>query len=401
MSNNKDQQKSMDRGHNVVIAGSGIIGISTAYYLAQNHNHISRITIIDPTSSIAPAASGKAGGFLALDWNDHSPIGPLARRSFVLHQELADLFGSERIMYRRLTCASISVAAQITGRRKPRGKKLEGVEWVEDDSAAMIQPLGDENTIAQVHPKMLCEAMWDAVQQKDDLESVLLKGKVIEGVYEENSYDDNEEGSATSTAMNNEKEKKLVGAKLEDGTIIDADMVLFACGPWTKTYNCMLGVKYHSAIIPTRPRVLNQSVFFHGCGDPEVYPRPDGTAYCTGFPDAATRVSEQPGKEEVRKDKIDQIVEAVREASGSGRAGGVLGNEPELKQSCYLPTTIDNLPMIGELPDQRGCFVAAGHGCWGILLGPATGEAVSSLMVNGKSETVNLASFRPERFQSM
>jgi hypothetical protein len=32
---------------------------------------------------------GKAGGFLALDWNDASPVGPLARTSYALHQQLA------------------------------------------------------------------------------------------------------------------------------------------------------------------------------------------------------------------------------------------------------------------------------------------------------------------------
>ena len=33
--------------------------------------------------------AGKAGGFLALDWNDSSPVGPLARLSYRLHPQLA------------------------------------------------------------------------------------------------------------------------------------------------------------------------------------------------------------------------------------------------------------------------------------------------------------------------
>ena len=59
------------------------------------------------------------------------------------------------------------------------------------------------------------------------------------------------------------------------------------------------------------------------------------------------------------------------------------------------------MPMIGEVSNEKGCFVAAGHGCWGILLGPATGEAMASLIVTGKSDNVNLSPFRPERFQGM
>lgn len=373
--------KELDSNLKIVIAGAGVIGTSTAYYLAKNHQkNISSITLIDPTGSIAPAASGKAGGFLALDWNDHSPAGPLTRRSFDLHQDLADTLGADNIMYRRLTCASISVD-QFGEKRRPSGKKLEGIEWV-DDAATRIRPLGDEHTIAQVHPLMLCKAMWENVQEKDGFESLLRCGRVVETVYK-----------------GKDAEKKLVGAKLDDGTIIDADIVLFACGPWTEFGKCMLGVKYHSVIIPTRPRVLNQSVFFDGFGDPEVYPRPDGTAYCTGFPDPAIHVTELPGQEEVRDDAIQMIVNAVRRASGGEDAA--LGKDPELSQSCYLPTTVDGLPMIGQLPKTESCFVAAGHGCWGILMGPATGEAMASLMVTGKSTNIDLSPFRPGRFEGM
>ena len=159
----------------------------------------------------------------------------------------------------------------------------------------------------------------------------------------------------------------------------------------------MLGVKYHSAIIPTKPRVLNQSVFFDGFGDQEIYPLTDGTAYSTSFPNPALRVTEAPGEESVRKEAIQRIINSVRAASGG--VNGALGNEPELEQSCYLPTTPDGLPMIGPSDDMEGRFVAAGHGCWGILLGPATGETMASLMVTGScTPFVNLTSFSPNRF---
>jgi hypothetical protein len=39
---------------------------------------------------VAAAASGKAGGFLALDWCAGSPLDGLARRSFALHAALPD-----------------------------------------------------------------------------------------------------------------------------------------------------------------------------------------------------------------------------------------------------------------------------------------------------------------------
>lgn len=377
----------------IVIAGAGVIGTSTAYFLSQ-HEDVASITIVDPTGSIAPAASGKAGGFLALDWNDYSPVGPLARRSFQLHSDLAEELGAEKIMYRRLTCASISVRDKP---RRPSGKKLAGVEWASDvntesdksEIAVGFRPLGDENTIAQVHPKMLCDAMWEKVQST-------FRAAHAHGNNNNNNFGAKIQKGTVESAVHDEA-GNLTGAKLDDGTIVNADAILYACGPWTKYGDCMVGVKYHSAIIPTE-KVLTQSVFYDGFGDPEIYPRPDGTAYCCGFPDPAVKVAESPGEEEVRQEKVDEIVEGVRAASGG--VDGVLGKDPTITQSCYLPTTPDNLPMMGAIDDQKGCFVAAGHGCWGILMGPASGEAMASLIVNGES-SIDLRPFRPGRFSNM
>ena len=55
----------------VVICGAGIVGASIAYYLAQRGV---ASTLVE-REEVACAASGKAGGFLALDWNDSSPVG--------------------------------------------------------------------------------------------------------------------------------------------------------------------------------------------------------------------------------------------------------------------------------------------------------------------------------------
>lgn len=375
MSNQKPQH--------VVIAGAGVIGLSTSYYLAKNFGI--RTTVVDPTGTVAPAASGKAGGFLAEDWNDWSPVGPLARRSFTLHQELADTLGADEIQYRRLTCAAISVNPAMAAR--PTGKKLDGVEWAQDEeggSVLGIRSLGDESTIAQVHPKRLCENLWKVASTPKDqggVGSKLLKGRVVSPVYDNGT---------------------LVGAKLDDGSTIDADAVLFACGPWH--INVMSGVKYHSVVIPT-PQVLSQSVFFNGCGDPEVYPRPDATAYCTGFPDPAKTVTEIPGEEEVRPEAVIKIIEAVREASGATDKSGALSATPTIEQACYLPTAPDSLPVMGRLPTEYPndkCFIATGHTCWGILLGPASGESMASLIATGESsEHVDLNPFDPARFSDI
>ena len=357
----------------VVIAGAGIIGVSTAYFLAKDHGI--RTTLVDPTGHIAPAASGKAGGFLARDWNDNGPTGPLTRRSFQLHQQLADHLGAESIQYRRLKCASIQVDP-ASGRR-PAGKKLQGVEWV--DNSLGMQELGDEETIAQVHPKMLCERMWEETVKLVP-ECTLKQGKVVGS--ERGPDDDKFEGA------------NIMG---EDGgeTTLQGDALLYACGPWTK--GIMYGIKYHSVILPT-DRVLNQCVFFSGCGDPEVYVRPDSTAYCTGFPEPARVVTEKPGEEVVSADRVKTIVDAVRKASNGALS---LKTDTATEQACYLPTTEDGIPVMGAIAGKEGCFIASGHTCWGILMGPASGESMANLIATGSSPHVDLDPFTPRRFDNI
>ncbi len=48
-----------------------------------------------PPPPLAHCPPGKAGGFLALDWNDGSPVGPLARLSYGLHRRLAGELGQD------------------------------------------------------------------------------------------------------------------------------------------------------------------------------------------------------------------------------------------------------------------------------------------------------------------
>jgi len=48
----------------VVICGAGVIGACTAYFLARRGIDV----VVVERTEVAAAASGKAGGFLALDW---------------------------------------------------------------------------------------------------------------------------------------------------------------------------------------------------------------------------------------------------------------------------------------------------------------------------------------------
>src|SRR5437588_394559 len=92
----------------VLVCGAGVVGASIAYFLARRGV---AVTVVE-RSGVACAASGKSGGFLALDWCDGSPLGPLARASFALHAQLAKELGTD-YGYRRMD--PFMMAARETG----------------------------------------------------------------------------------------------------------------------------------------------------------------------------------------------------------------------------------------------------------------------------------------------
>ena len=79
----------MSRARRIVICGGGAIGAAIAYFLSVRGAE----PIVIERHEIAGSASGKPGGFLALDWCRGSPLDPLARRLFALHAEFADALG--------------------------------------------------------------------------------------------------------------------------------------------------------------------------------------------------------------------------------------------------------------------------------------------------------------------
>lgn len=74
--------------HKVVILGAGIHGASVAYHLSTKFGILP--TVVERVS-IAAAASGKAGGFLAREWGSGTTQ-QLHQVSFDMHEVLGKIF---------------------------------------------------------------------------------------------------------------------------------------------------------------------------------------------------------------------------------------------------------------------------------------------------------------------
>src|SRR5262245_14802323 len=213
----------------VLICGGGVIGASIAYFLSCRKV---KATVIERTG-LACAASGKSGGFLALDWCDGTPLEALARRSFALHAGLPDQIGGHW-GFRRLTTYGGSAATQ--NHIGPR-RSAHDIDWL-SDGVQVDRVLGSAQTTAQVHPGEFTSALMRAAEaQGAELRLAHVTGIVLDS------------GSA-----------RVRGVAV-DGAIIEGDAVVIAMGPWSVLAAEWLplppvfGLKGHSLVFDTGTKV--------------------------------------------------------------------------------------------------------------------------------------------------
>jgi glycine/D-amino acid oxidase-like deaminating enzyme len=349
----------------VLICGGGVIGASIAYFLSRRGVDT---TVIERTG-LACAASGKSGGFLALDWCDGTPLEPLARRSFALHGRLVEEIGNDW-NYRPLTTYGGSMGLR-------RQASAHGIDWL-SDRVSVNQRLGSTETTAQVHPGKFTASMMQAAQahgaelRLGRVTGVMRRGSVVTGVE-------------------------------VDGEAIEGEAVVIAMGPWSILATEWLplpgvfGLKGHSLVFDTGTRVPPEALFLEvreatgAVLTPELFPRSDGTTYVCAIS------SESPlpvDPAEVRPDpsaieRLERMCSAISPVLASTK---ILA-----RQACYRPVTRDGLPLIGRIPGVEGAYVATSHSVWGILNAPATGEAMAELITDGVAQSVDLRPFDPGR----
>jgi glycine/D-amino acid oxidase-like deaminating enzyme len=353
----------------VLICGGGVIGAAIAYFLSCRGVG----ALVVEGTGVACAASGKSGGFLALDWCDGSPLEALARRSFALHAGLPAKIGGDW-GYRPLTTYGGFVGAARHVRRVGGG---DDVDWLSDE-VLIERRLGSTETTAQVHPADFCAALMRAAQaQGAELRLGRVGGVISRG------------GAARGIEV--------------DGERIEGDAVVIAMGPWSMLASrwlslpAVFGLKGHSLVFdtPVAPATALFLEYREANGSqqsPEVFPRPDGTTYVCAIsserpvPLDPRDVTPEPGAIERLQAMCGRLSPTLREARVLAR------------QACYRPVTLDGLPLIGAVPGLKDGYVATGHSVWGILNAPATGEALAELILDGAARAVDLAPFDPSRW---
>ncbi len=346
----------------VLVCGGGVIGASIAHFLGRRGVEV----IVVERTAVACAASGKSGGFLALDWCDGSPLQELARRSFALHAELAEALGPEA-GYRRLETFSGFGSA-----RPGAGRSHHDHDWL-SERVRIQRRLGTPETTAQIHPAGFTEAMLRGATG-----ATLRIGEVT--------------GLIRSDA-------RVTGVEV-NGETLEGDAVVIAMGPWSilaarwLPLPAVYGLKGHSIVFDTD--TPEEALFLEfeeadgAVSSPEVFPRPDGTTYVCAI-SSESPLPLDPASVVPDPGAIERLEAICRVMSPDLGRAKILA-----RQACFRPVTQDGLPLIGAIPGLAGAYVATGHSVWGMLNAPATGEAMAQLIVDGASR-LDLSAFDPGR----
>jgi glycine/D-amino acid oxidase-like deaminating enzyme len=353
----------------IVICGGGAIGAAIAYFTSRRGAR----PIVIERNEVAGAASGKSGGFLALDWCRGSLLDGLARRSFELHAELSSELG-DPWGYRRLTTYAGYAAAEGDTARRP------GVRPWLSDRVAIAGRLGSPKSTALVEPRAFTRGLMRAAQMHG---AVLRHDTVVDLARDPGGV--------------------MRGVLLASGEIVEGNAVVIAMGPWSilaarwLPLPAVLGYKGHSLVFETGDTIPAEALFLEyreASGEiltPELFPRADGTTWAC----AISTLGPLPinPADVAPDDGAHARLEALcRDISPALAAAPI-----KARQACLRPVTEDGLPLIGAVPGIEGAYVATGHSVWGMLNAPATGEAMSELILDGATRRLDLAPFAPGR----
>jgi glycine/D-amino acid oxidase-like deaminating enzyme len=358
----------------IVICGAGVVGACAAYFLGRRGIHV----IVIERAEVAAAASGKAGGFLALDWCAGTPLDALARRSFHLHAALPDEIAGDWA-YQHMTAYSGFVVSDRDGRRHAPAN----LDWL-SDGVVITHRLGTPETTAIVHPRKFTSAMMAAAQRHG---AQLRSGRV-------------------SSIARSADGSRARGVEV-DGDVVEADAIVIAMGPWSviaagwMSLPEVFGQRSPSLVYDTGTDVPADALFLEyeqesrAVVTVEVFPRADGSTHVTAFSEQSA-LPLDPAAVTPDASEIDRLQTISERLSPVFKPERIIA-----RQVCFRPVTQDGLPLIGNVPQNENVYVATGHNVWGILNAPATGEALAELIAEGVSGTTDLTPFDPARLRPL
>jgi D-amino-acid dehydrogenase len=414
----------MDSQHDVVIIGGGVIGVCSAYYLAQKGLKVLLLEkgeiacgcssgnggLIVPSHAVPLASPGTLGNGLRWLLDSESPfyikprldmdlVNWLIRFALASRHELMmralpalrDLLLASRVLYDELSHLGFEFGFEGNGSlqvfRTESGLK-GGVEEARllEKFDIPLQVL-NASEVCNLEPALLPSVVGGVYYPRD---AHIDPFRFVTGLAEKARSLGAEILTGTEVLGFEIKSRKLLTLKTTRGEF-HPQKVLLAAGSWSPEIarELRLNVPIQAAkgysLTFEKPALSPKISLLFGEAGVVINPlenalRVAGTLELAGM-DFSINM---------------RRVAAIRKGAGQYLPG--LDQAPVIEIWRGLrPCTPDGLPIIGRSDSLNNLFIAAGHAMLGMSLGPVTGKLVSQL-VNEETTDFNLAPFRLNRF---
>ena len=366
----------------------------TAYYLTQAG--VSDVVIIE-REGVASGASGYSAGMLTPYSGSNDPgLLALSGASLKLHAELAEELpritgidhGYDMVPYLRCAFAEtgFDVARQFMEDRVADGLDAE---WLTGDEAREVCDwLSDEvegACLTAIEPSVDSRLLTQSALKAAEMGGArLVDGEVVGFHPHPGPLPSRERGNASTPAPPSESGN--TGVTLADGSTIEADTVVLAMGPWSKSANDWLG--FEISVEPQKGELLYIDEAKAGMSKPPVtmHNMDDGGVI---FPRRLSPTILGATKEDGRgfdREPSDYPWEFIipRVQRLSARIDKSMVSH---QTACLRPMPADGKPFVGRAPGWDNVYIASGHWSEGVHYGPLTGKSIAELITDGATST--------------
>jgi glycine oxidase len=367
----------------VLVIGGGVIGLSTAYQLA---NEGLRVTLLEKNACGREASWAGAGVLQAGHWTRHDPLVYLLRASLRRYPAFTShLHERTGIDPQYVPCGSFDLLledqqyrmalSEVEAARELRDEyQCNVLETLTPQQAREIEPRITHDLLGVKFCPITCQVQNPLLLQALRAACLLEKVNIIEQCEVREVLC--EAGRATGVQTMRDR--------------YAADHVVLAAGAWSSLIKPNMGemvpvypVRGQILLLETRERLFTHIIERGKC---YMVPRLDGRTLVGATEEHESGYEKCNTAEGIHTllSLAQRLVPRLAEARIARMWSGL------------RPATPDRSPYIGQVPDVENLWAATGHFRSGLILAPITAQIIADLIIRGET-THNIKAFAPGR----
>ncbi len=383
----------------VVIIGSGIVGSSVAYHLAQQG--CTNVLVLEREAHQGKGSTGKSMGGVRAQFTTPVNI-QMSKYSIDFFSKFDEVVGhpADYRAHGYLFCATNEkhIAYLKANMERQKAFGVTNVEWVGPEDIVKFVPqlrvddiLGGTfcPTDGFVDPHSVMMGFMLNAREKGVR---LWLDTTVTGIEVECG-----DSSPLSKALTSQRTPKIAGVRTTRG-FISTRVVVNAAGAWAAQIAEMAGAELpveplRRQLVPTEPfdqlpqrfpMVIDMSTGFHF--------RREGKGILLAWNDP----KETPGfKTEFDTTFVEKI---LTRAASRVPVLAEAGVNPRRAWAGLYEMTPDHHAIIGPAPNVKGLYFVNGFSGHGVMHSPASGKVAADLVLNGRSDLINATQLRVTRF---